>query len=178
MTNAITNPDDGSVTLRGIEVPVNSDVGAAFTVDCCRHVENLLTADALKAKYALNEEAWQALGENTALQLAVGAQKERRIRNGDAAREKAQALFLAAPDVLSAIVNDVSMAPRHRIDACRELRATAVAGSEAGAPADERERFHIVINFGSNKLVKDVEMKKVKPEAIEHIDEREEEYGF
>jgi hypothetical protein len=165
----------GTVVLRGHSIEIASDIGAAFVTDCVRHIEDLVSADALKVKYGLDDTAWAAFGENTALQLAVGAAKERRVRSGDAAREKAQALFLAAPNVLSAIVNDESMSPRHRIDACRELRATAVAGSEAGVPASDKERFHIVINFGSNKLVKDVEMKPVKPEVIDH-DEGEVEY--
>jgi hypothetical protein len=168
------NSGGGTVVLRGHTVNVDSDIGAAFVTDCVRHIEDLVTADALKAKYALDDEAWQALGENTALQLAVGAQKERRVRNGDAAREKAQALFLAAPDVLSTIVNDTSMSPRHRIDACRELRATAIAGSEAGVPGNDRERFTINISFGGQKVVREIELKPV----IEHSDEREGEYGF
>jgi hypothetical protein len=180
MTTNITelNGGGGTVVLRGHTVNVDSDIGAAFVVDCVRHIEDLVSADALKAKYGLDDTTWAALGENTALQLAVGAQKERRVRNGDAAREKAQALFLAAPNVLSAIVNDESMSPRHRIDACRELRATAAAGSETGVPANDKERFTINISFGSNKLIKDVELKPVKPEVIEQSDEHEAEYEF
>jgi hypothetical protein len=166
----------GVVRLRGIEVEIDGAVGQAFVVDCVRHIEDLVSADALKAKYALSDESWQALGANEKLQLAVGAQKERRVRDGSAARERAQALFLAAPDVLSTIVNDSSMSPRHRIDACRELRATAAAGSEADSPAAEKERFVIRIDFGTAKIMKEVELKpkaEHEPLTIEHENDDE-----
>jgi hypothetical protein len=170
------NGTGGTVVLRGHTINIDSDIGAAFVVDCVRHIEDLVSAETLKTKYALNDEGWQALGANEKLQLAVGAQKERRIRNGEAAREKAQALFLAAPDVLSTIVNDTTMSPRHRIDACRELRATAAVSAEASSQTDG-ERIRISINFGTSKIAVDAPMKVVKPEpevmTIEHEDAEE-----
>ena len=35
-------PSGGTVVLRGIEVPIASDIGQAFILDICRHVEDLL----------------------------------------------------------------------------------------------------------------------------------------
>jgi hypothetical protein len=42
----------GTVVLRGHTVNVDSDVGVAFVIDCCRHVEDLLTADQLRQVWA------------------------------------------------------------------------------------------------------------------------------
>jgi hypothetical protein len=120
MTNI--EPGGGTVTLRGVKIDVNSDIGHAFTIDCTRFVEGLITEEQLKAKYGLTEEGWRQLETNEPLQRAVGAQKEKRIRSGDAAREMAQHRFLAVPNVLSGIVNDATASPRHRIEALQPLR--------------------------------------------------------
>jgi hypothetical protein len=107
--------------------------------------------------------------------------KERRVRSGEAAREKAAALFVEAPAVLGDILRDPTTSPRHRVDAIRELRACAGVGAE-DKPADG-ERIRISINFGTSKTRVDAPMKKIKPEheplTIEHgDDEYEGEYGF
>jgi hypothetical protein len=177
--NAI-EPSGGTVTLRGIVVEIDGAVGQAFVLDVCRHLDELLSADQLRSKYGLtDDEAWEALASNEPLQRAIAAAKTCRIHDGSAAREKAQHLFLAAPDVLGGIVNDAAASPRHRIEAVRELRQVAAVG-----PTDAQkttEKFVININFGSNKLHKEIELKPVKPETltIEHSDdEREGEYGF
>ena len=96
----------GSVVLRGVKIDLDTDIGHGFVVDCVRHVEELISAEQLKAKYQLTEAAWRQLAENEPLQQAVERAKERRICSGEAAREKAQHLFLTAPSVLSNILND------------------------------------------------------------------------
>jgi hypothetical protein len=78
--------------------------------------------------------------------------------------------------MLGGIVADVSMSPRHRIDAARELRACAAVGAEAEATADGDARIRININFGTNKISVDAPMKTVKSEeplTIEHEDDDE-----
>jgi hypothetical protein len=166
--NAI-EPSGGTVTLRGIVVEIDGAVGQAFVLDVCRLLEDLLSVEALRTKYGLlDEEIWQALETNEKLQLAIAAAKERRIHDGSAAREKAAHLFLAAPDVLSAIMTDATASPRHRVDACRELRATAQVGSEANTPASEKERFTITLNFGKGHTInKTVDLKPIAPERDE-----------
>jgi hypothetical protein len=180
-SNAIADPANGSLILRGVKVEVNSDVGHQFAIDCTRFVEGLVTEAQLRKKYALDDKEWQALADHEELQRAVGAQKERRIRSGEAAREKAAALFVEAPAVLGDIIKDNTASPRHRVDAIRELRACA-SGAEDTTKAD-KERFIISINFGSHKLHKEIELKPIKPEqqslAIESKHEEENgEYGF
>src|SRR6516165_1722539 len=98
MTTTLTQTDSGTVTLRGIPVDINSDVGSAFTTDCVRFVENLVTEEQLKKKYDLDDEAWRKFADNVALQRAVGRQKELRILNGTAAKEKAAHLLVQTID--------------------------------------------------------------------------------
>src|SRR5262249_17614455 len=83
----------GRVVRGGVKMDLDTDIGHGFVVDCVRHVEELISAEQLKAKYQLTEAAWRQLAENEPLQQAVERAKERRIRSGEAAREKAQHLF-------------------------------------------------------------------------------------
>jgi hypothetical protein len=165
--NSIAQLDDGSgtVVLRGHTIEIGSDIGAAFVLDICRHVESLLSAEALRAKYGLlDDAAWQQLATNEPLQRAVGRQKELRIRNGEAAREKAAHLFVEAPNVLGDIIKDNTASPRHRVDAIRELRACTGIGAEASTPANDRERFVITLNFGQGHVLhKEIELKPITP---------------
>ena len=173
-------PSGGTVTLRNIVCEIDGAVGQAFCLDVCRHLDELISAEALRSKYGLLDDgAWAGLAANEPLQRAIAATKERRIRSGEAAREKAAHLFLAAPNILNEIMNDNSASSRHRIEAIREMRQVAAVGP-TDAQAAEKERFVINISFGSNKLRKEIELKPVNPETltIEHDDEREGEYGF
>jgi hypothetical protein len=175
-TNGITDPASATVVLRGRAVEVDSDVGQAFAADCSRFIENLVTEEQLRRKYELDDDGWRQLASNDALQHAVGAAKERRIRSGQAAQEKAAHLFVSCPEVLGGIVNDTGAPARSRIEAIRELRQVAIAGPGANTPADDREKFVIRINFGTNKIHKEIELKPIKPEqeslaiAPEHED--------
>src|SRR5262249_42869695 len=101
----------GSVVLRGVEIDLDSNIGTGFVVDCVRHIEDLVSAEQLRTKYQLTEEVWRGLADNEALQRAIERQRERRIRSGEASRERAQYLFLTAPGVLSDILNDRSCSP-------------------------------------------------------------------
>jgi len=160
---------NGSVVLRGIKIDLDTDIGNGFVIDCTRHVEELVSAEQLKAKYQLTEEAWRQLADNEPLQQAVERAKERRIRSGEAAREKAQHLFVTAPSVLSNILNDSTASPRHRIEAARELRQTAAVGSEAATPTAERYTISIILS-ADEKLVVDKQLGKVDPRDDKIID--------
>jgi hypothetical protein len=151
MTRAINNPLNGSVVLRGVKIDLDTDIGTGFTLDCTRHIEGLITAEQLKAKYQLSEEAWRQLADNEPLQQAVERQKERRIATGDTVRERARHLFLTTPAVLDSIVNDSTLSPRHRVDACRELRAIATSGSESTPATGDRFIIRIDLTAGGNK---------------------------
>jgi len=142
-----SSDDEATIVLRGVIVPLTSDVGGAFVSDASRNRERLLSDQRLTEKYGLTMSAWAGIAKNSAFRLAVDAEHERRIRNGDAAKEAAAKLFAEAPEVLGDILRDKQANARHRIEAARELRAAAGTGAE-GAPA--AERFHIVINLGED----------------------------
>lgn len=159
---SVATDDEATIVLRGVIVPLTSDVGGAFVSDASRNRERLLSDQRLTEKYGLTMSAWAGIAKNSAFRLAVDAEHERRIRNGDAAKEAAAKLFAEAPEVLGDILRDKQANARHRIEAARELRAAAGTGAE-GVPT--AERFHIVINLGEDhKLVVDKPIRPLTPE--------------
>jgi hypothetical protein len=148
-------PDDTSVVLRGVRVPLNSDIGGAFVSDCARNRERIFSDDRLREKYEINSDAdWDNITKNKSLRLAISAECERRMLNGDAAREAAAKQFTKAPEVLGGILENERANAKHRIEAARELRATAHAGDEKAG--DVPDRVVIEINLGADeKLVVD-----------------------
>jgi len=169
-TMSITKPDDETVVLRGISIPLASDVGGAFISDCSRNRERLLSDQRLCEKYGLTMDAWAEIAQKQAVRLAVNAEHERRTFNGDAAREAAAKFFTKAPEVLDTILQDQRANPRHRIEAARELRATANTGAES--TNNTSARFSIVIDLGADqKLTIDKQIAPLTPEeAKEGID--------
>jgi hypothetical protein len=142
----------GSVVLRGIAVALDTEVGQAFIADCCRNTEGLLCDADIKAKWNLSDEHWTGLANTAPLLQTVRAERDRRITNGDAAREGAQRHFAIAPTVLGEILRDELVSPRHRIEAAKELRQVAGNGPESQpTPGD---KFIITIDLGGDdKLV-------------------------
>jgi len=163
--NSVPDPTPvkvGSVRLRGVSVLLDNDVGQAFVVDCCRHTEGLLSDSEIKSKWALTGEDWAGLAANTPLLAAVRAERERRILSGAAAREAALRYFAQAPTVLSDILTDEQLSPRHRIEAARELRQVAGDRPEAASGADEK--IIIKINLGGDeKLIFEKEIAPCEP---------------
>ncbi len=144
----------GSVRLRSVAVALESDIGQAFVIDCSRNVEGVLSDNELKVKWELSDEYWTALASNLPLLTAVRTERERRILSGEAAREAAQRHFAKAPNILNGILTDEQIAPRHRIEAARELRQVAGSGPES-APGPG-EKFVINIDLGADcKIVKE-----------------------
>ncbi len=97
------------------------------------------------------EHEWPQLAENTPLLNAVKAERERRIRSGEAAREAAQRHFASAPSVLNEILQNKLIPARHRIEAAKELRRWRPLGPDATATA---EKFVITIDLGGDKQVR------------------------
>jgi hypothetical protein len=148
-----SNLQRGSVVLRGIEIDLDSDIGCGFVVDCCRFCEGLLAENEIKSKYGLDDSAWARLADNEPLVRAVETEKALRVRYGAAARERAQWLFVQVPTVLGNILNDATTSPRHRIEACRELRAVALSGSESTPAAGDRFVIRIDLTAGGGEVL-------------------------
>ena len=159
----------GSVVLRGVSVALETEIGRAFVIDCVRHTESLVSDNEIKSKWALTDKNWKRLADNAPLLLAVRAERERRISNGDAAREAAQKHFAKAPTVLGDILADEQVSPRHRIEAARELRQ--VVGDAPATASDTTEKFVITINLGEDKKL--IFEKEITPRAAMPSDDWE-----
>jgi hypothetical protein len=155
MGGDVIDPDTsnaGTVILRGITVALDSEVGRAFVIDCARNTEGLIPDAEIRSKYGLSDQDWKWLADNKPLLRAVRAERERRIRSGEAPREGAQRHLLKAPSVLGNILNDNRISPRHRIEAAKELRQVAGDGSDAKARTDGK--FIININLGADENIR------------------------
>jgi hypothetical protein len=123
-----------------------------FIVALARFADGLTTQAAIKKRYNFTDDVWEQLGNNDALVEKIEAEKTRRIRRGDTARERAQTHFAAAPDVLNSIMNDSSASARNRIESAKELRVCADHKLEI-APAAAADRFVISINLGGGEIL-------------------------
>jgi hypothetical protein len=149
---ANANTAVASVVLRGLPVVLTSDVGKAFVADCARNTEGLLSDAEVKDKWGLIDEDWAGLAGNAPVLAAVRAERDRRVASGLAAKEAAQRHFARAQTVLGDILNDEQVAPRHRIEAARELRQVAGSGPENPLAG---EKVSIIINMGDEQFVKE-----------------------
>jgi hypothetical protein len=165
--------DDAVVILRGVPIPLASDVGGAFISDCSRNKEKLLNDRQICERYGLTLKGWEKIAENKKVVQAVCTEHERRVRSGVAAQEAAAKLFATAPKILGDIMNNPYSSPRHKVEAIRELRATATNNHE-NTP-DSADRFVISINLGGDeKLVFDKERAPLTPDkARENVDGNE-----
>jgi hypothetical protein len=161
MANSI-EPTGGHVTLRGVDVPLQSDVGREYVVACARNWEQLITDNDLCERFGLTLEQYQASGSNRELVRAVQLEHERRVRRGLVAQELAAKEFTAAPKILGNIMRTETNNPRHRIDAAAALRqASFGADSESKVSG---EKFTININFGTAKVHKEITLTPHPPE--------------
>jgi hypothetical protein len=142
-------PRDETVILRGVRVPLASDVGHAFVTDCARNRERLFSDEQIREKYDISPDAWTEIAKNKSLRLAINSESERRMLNGTTAQEAAAKVFAESPEVMGAILRDQQANPRHRIEASKELRATARFDDEK--PGADAEHFTITINLGADE---------------------------
>lgn len=124
-----------------------------FITDMARFAEGIATEKAIKKKYRFDAATWEKLGENDTLVELIENEKVRRIRNGNAKREKAQTLIVQAPDVLGGIMMDANQSAKHRIDSAKVLDSFAGNGPEAAPVGD---RFVITINLGADSSGTDI----------------------
>src|SRR5262245_59857367 len=122
------------LNLRGFPIPLDTPLGQSFVIDVARASEGLMSDDEIQSKYELTPEAWQNSTKDKALVRAIRAERERRVLNGTAAREAAAKHFVKAPAILDGIMSDAYSSPRHKIEAIKELRQTAIGENAEGVP--------------------------------------------
>ena len=141
----------GDVVQLRSPIDLNTELGRAFIVDATRAAEGVISDSELAAKYELSPAELRNIAKDQAVGKAIRAERELRLRSGRAARELAAKAFVRAPAVLDGIMSDASSNPRHKIEAIKELRATANLGNEGHAAA-AGEKFMIVINLGADSV--------------------------
>jgi hypothetical protein len=100
-------------------------------------------------KYDLTPEDLQKLANNKQIGRAIRNEREHRLRSGIATRELASKSYFKVPTVLDSILTNEQASARHRIESARELRVISTPENQFN-PAAQSERFHIVINLGSD----------------------------
>jgi hypothetical protein len=139
---------NNTIILHGVSVELNSDLGREFTENCVRAGEGLITDRELSEIYELTPADFQAISKDSALIRAIRTIRDQRVRSGRAAREAAAKHFVRAPNILSTIMDSESSNDRHKIEAIRELRQTAIPENQNSQP--DNGRFIIQINLGAD----------------------------
>jgi hypothetical protein len=119
--------------------------------DLTRFAEGLLSESAVRKKWRLSEEIWEAFGNNDELVRAIEEEKIRRVRSGAAKRERAQQHVVRGVDVLASVMDNPKANDRHRIDSIKALDAIAAPESQASA---EQERIFIRIDLSADTRIK------------------------
>jgi hypothetical protein len=136
------------VNLRSTPIDLTSDIGHQFIIDCTRAAEGLITDKELAEKYELSPKDWRDITKSKELGRAIRAERERRVRSGQAVKEAAAKHLVKGPGILDSIMSG-NEHPKHKIEAFRELRQTAAVGADVeGRP--ESERFIIRIDLSSD----------------------------
>ena len=159
---------DNIVNLRSSPIDLNTDTGHQFVVDATRAAEGLLTDRELAEKYELSPADWQNITKDIALGRAIRAERERRVLNGTAARESAAKHLVKGPGILDQIMTSEQSNPRHKIEAFKELRTTAAAGSSADRQM-ETERFVIRIDLSAGGGPVEVYDKAIKIDVSDGV---------
>jgi hypothetical protein len=138
---------------RGTPIDLNSDLGHAFVVDATRAAEGLITDKELSEKYELSPADWRMIMKDKALGNAVRAERERRVRTGQAVKEAAAKHLIKGPGILDGIMSGENSHPKHKIEAYKELRNTASVGADAeGRQDNDRFVIHIDLTAGGGHI--------------------------
>jgi hypothetical protein len=140
----------GTITIGGAQVDLNSDAGHSFLVDAVRAAEGLITDRDLVELHGVSPPELQALAKDSSFARALRAERDRRVRDGTAARESAAQIFVRAPKIMGQILDNEQANARHRIEAARELRQTALPENSNNPAASER--FTITIDLGAGHI--------------------------
>jgi hypothetical protein len=139
----------GQIILGGVSIELTSDIGRQFVVCCTRAAEGLVEDQEIMEVYEISAADWQNIAKNAALGRAIRAERDRRVRTGQAAKEAAAKHFVRAPNILGAIMDSEQQNTRHRIEAIKELRQTATPESPNNQAQSDRFVIHIDLSGGS-----------------------------
>ncbi len=134
------------IPLHGTEDHPEDDID--FVADLARFDEELISEQSIRAKYhaRFNDAMWKSFANNEELLRAVDRERQRRIRDGSSAREKALRLYAGVPTVLGSILHNDSVPPKTKIESAKEIRAIATGGQEGAAPMGDRFQITIILD--------------------------------
>jgi hypothetical protein len=141
-----------TVILRNAPVDLDSDAGQAFIVDCVRAGEGLISDRELAEKYEIDPADWQSITKDQTLGRLIRAERERRVLSGAAVREMSAKHLIKGPSILDQIMTAEASHPKHKIEAFKELRATAAAGSTESRPNSELFVIKIDLSAGGGPV--------------------------
>jgi hypothetical protein len=144
----------GSVTLRGVTVPIDSDLGRLFVTDLARDADGI--AIDLKQKWDLSDEAIVSLETNEPLIRALRAEVDRRRWMNISAREIAQANLPAAVRTMVHMTQDRLEASARKIDASKFIKDVASAGGAAGDAGRDPVQITIITSLNGPPRVIDI----------------------
>jgi hypothetical protein len=127
----------------------------------------------LAEKWELSPADFQAIAKDKALGHAIRAERERRVRSGQAVREAAAHALVKGPKILDGLMTGPDSHPKHKIEAFKELRHTAI-GSDSTDRLPESEKFSIVINLGADHIEHYAKTITPRPPTIEDKTDDEE----
>jgi hypothetical protein len=137
----------------------------ALVVDLARYAEGSLTEKQVRRRHKLLSEGdWEKMSTDEALCDRIEDEKIRRVYSGEAKKELAQKMVVAAPAVMNSIMMDEKASPKHKIDAAKTLDSFAANGSQAGTP--DASRFVISIFLGTDASGNEVVEHFNKPLAV------------
>src|SRR5262245_13239974 len=146
------------INLHSTPIDLNTDLGHSFVVDCCRAGEGLCSDQEIIEKYELSPADWTAICKDKSLGNMIRAERERRVRSGQAVREASAKALIKGPGILDQIMSGPDSHPKHKIEAFKELRQTASIGTDAEGQRDS-DRFIISIVLTADGA---------GPEVVEH----------
>src|SRR5262249_43263262 len=138
-----------------------------FLADCARYLEGVYTRAQVKKRWRnIDDATWDLLGDDNELVDSIELERTRRIRSGEAKKEKAQLAVIKAPGVLEEILLNSLKLAKHRIDSAKALDHFAGNTPEA----KQQERVIVTIRLGKDEppLVIDAAVKTNDPNIIDH----------
>ena len=102
------------VPLHGPENRLEDDFD--LVADLARYDEELISEQSIRTKYRerFNDAMWKSFANNEKLIKAVDLERQRRIRNGSSAQEKALRLYAGVPTVLGRSSTTTAFHPKQK----------------------------------------------------------------
>jgi hypothetical protein len=138
-----------------------------FLTDMARFSEALTgySEHNIRRRWRFSEADWTALATDDELVRIIENEKLRRVRDGSAKREKAQAHIVRGPDRLATVMDDPRANARHVVDSIKCLNDLADPGAQRALDSEDRVQVTIILNADdkSDANTKITFNKSIKP---------------